>query len=55
MSPEQWSQDIAELAADALVDAKLIDPGNLARAKEIIAEEIWVRLNLGDFPAMASA
>jgi hypothetical protein len=50
MNSEQWSHDIAELAADALVDAKLLDPGNMTKAKEIIAEEIWVRLNLGDFP-----
>lgn len=50
MNPEQWSQDIAGLAADALVDAKLIDAGSLGKAIAIIAEEIWVRLNLGDFP-----
>ena len=54
MNAEQWSQDMAVLAADALMDAKLIDPGNMARAVEISAEEIWVRLNLGDFPEKAS-
>lgn len=55
MNPEQWSQDIAELAADALVDAKIIDSGSLDSAKAIIAEEIWIRLNLGDYPARPSA
>ena len=40
MNPEQWSTDIAWLAADALVDAKLIDAANIAKAQEIIAEEI---------------
>ena len=55
MNPEQWSQDIAELAADALVDAKLIDRSVMAKAKEVIAEEIWIRLNLGDFPAKPEA
>ena len=55
MNPEQWSQDIAELAADALMDAKLLDVGNFAKAKEIIAEEIWIRLQLGDFPDKVSA
>lgn len=42
MNPEQWSQDIAELAVDALHDAKLIAPEDFAKAKEIIAEEIWI-------------
>lgn len=50
MDPEQWSQEVAALATDALVDAKLIDADCFAKAKEIIAEEIWVRLSLGDFP-----
>lgn len=51
MNPEQWSQHIAELAADALVDAKLIAAGSFERAKAIIAEEMLVRLNLCDYPA----
>jgi len=55
MNPEQWSQDIAVLAADALVDAKLLSSDDLAKATEIIAEEIWVRLNLGDFPTQPSS
>jgi hypothetical protein len=42
------------LAADALMEAKLIDPGKIPRAAQIIAEEIWVRLNLGDFPDKVS-
>ena len=54
MNAEQWSQDIAALAADALQDAKLIAAGDMPRAMEIIAEEIWVRLNLGDFPERVS-
>ena len=37
------------------MDAKLLGPDHLAKAKEIIAEEIWVRLNLGDFPVKASS
>ena len=50
MSPEKWSQDVAALASDALKDAKLIDASVLAKATEIIAEEIWIRLSLGDYP-----
>jgi hypothetical protein len=47
MNAEQWSQDIAVLAADALVDAQIIAACDMPRAIEIIAEEIWVRLNRG--------
>ena len=54
MSPEKWSQDVAALASDALKDAKLIDASVLAKATETIAEEIWIRLNLGDYPPKAS-
>ena len=54
MNAEQWSRDIAELAADALVDAQLVAAGDMPRAIEIIAEEIWIRLNLGDYPEQAS-
>ena len=52
---QQWSQGIAELAADALVDAKLIERSAMPKAKEIIAEEIWIRLQLGDFPSKVEA
>ena len=50
MNSEQWSQDVAGLVADALRDARLIAPETFERAQAIVAEEIWVRLNLGDFP-----
>ena len=54
MSIEQWSQDIAELTADALRDAKIVAPDDFERAKAIVAEEVWVRLNMGDYPPMDS-
>ena len=50
MSPEKWSQDVAALASDALKDAKVIDASVMDKATEIIAEEIWIRLSLGDYP-----
>ncbi len=50
MKDEEWSHDIAILAADALVDAKLLQRNDLERAAEIIAEEIETRLILGDCP-----
>jgi len=53
MDPEQWSKEIAELVADALVDAKVIEREDFSKASEIVAEEIWVRLNMGDHPSAA--
>lgn len=50
MDIESWSNDIAALVSDALVDAGLLKREDMARANEIIAEEIWVRLNMGDKP-----
>ena len=47
---EQWSHDIAELVADALRDARIVGADDFERAKAIVAEEIWVRLNMGDYP-----
>jgi hypothetical protein len=43
---KQWCSDVAVLAADALVDAKLVKREECDRATEIIAEEILVRLCL---------
>jgi hypothetical protein len=47
---EEWSRDIAILAADALRDAKVLQGADIERAIDIIAEEIFVRLTLGDYP-----
>jgi len=49
--PEQWSREIGELAVDALLQAKLLDTKDINRATDIIAEEVSVRLALGDYPA----
>jgi hypothetical protein len=45
-----WSEGVAELAADALVDAGLLAQEDFARASAVVAEEIFVRLILGDWP-----
>ncbi|OOG38408.1 hypothetical protein B0E52_14280 [Rhodanobacter sp. C06] len=50
IAQDTWSQDIAVLIADALVDAKVIDKPAMERAASIIAEEIFVRLTVGDYP-----
>jgi hypothetical protein len=41
---------VAELAADGLVNAKILAKDDLQKATEIIAEEICVRLLAGDRP-----
>jgi hypothetical protein len=50
VTPEEWSQAVAEVAADALVDAGLLRREDFAKAAAIVAEEIAVRLALGDYP-----
>ena len=47
---KEWSGVIGDLAADALVDAGLVDKSKLEQASEIIAEELLVRLCLNDRP-----
>jgi hypothetical protein len=54
VNDEQWSKDVAELVADALVDAGLFPREQFARATEIVAEEIWVRFVCGDYPPGAT-
>jgi hypothetical protein len=45
-----WTRAVAELAADALVTARILAKDDLQKATEIIAEEIYVRLVAGDRP-----
>jgi hypothetical protein len=47
---DKWSQDIAVLIADALADAKIIDKVAMDKTVGIIAEELFVRLTVGDYP-----
>ena len=46
-----WSDEIAPLIADALIDGGIVDPANLERAMEIIGVELLARLFLGDHPS----
>jgi predicted Zn-dependent peptidase len=46
----EWSRRVAELAADVLVTAKLITKEQFDQSRDIITEEISVRLALGDRP-----
>ena len=54
MNDDQWSKEIAELIADALVDGGLFKREGLPQAAEIIAEEIWTRLLCKDYPPGAT-
>ena len=46
----QWCDMVAVLGVDALVDAGLVAKGNFEEAAGIIAEEVFVRLCLRDYP-----
>ena len=50
MDAKSWSEDVAELAVDALLDAGLVKREDFDRAVVIVAEEIFARLVLGDYP-----
>jgi hypothetical protein len=47
-----WAERIAAIAVDALIRANLavVEPGKVDEAMEIVAEEIHVRLGIGDYP-----
>jgi hypothetical protein len=45
-----WSDQVAALAADALVEARLVSRDDFDKAAAVIAEEVFVRLCLHDFP-----
>jgi hypothetical protein len=47
---KEWSDNVADLAVDALVDARLVEKEKFDEASAIVGEEIFVRLILGDFP-----
>ena len=51
-NPKDWSRAVAELAADALIDGEVIAAEQSDRATEIIAEEIWARLLVRDYPSI---
>jgi len=45
-----WCEKVAELGVDALVDAGLVAKGEFKNAAAVVAEELFVRLSLGDYP-----
>jgi hypothetical protein len=47
---ESWCDAIGHLVADALVDAGVIRIEDLESAKSVIAEELFARLSVEDYP-----
>jgi hypothetical protein len=45
-----WCDTVAALGVDVLVDHELVRKEDFERATEIVAEEILVRLSMGDYP-----
>jgi hypothetical protein len=43
-----WSRKVAELAVDALVEAKIVARDDFERAVDVVTEEILVRLTMDD-------
>jgi hypothetical protein len=50
MTAKEWSASVAGLAVDALFDHGLIKKADFQRAADIAAEEIHIRLTMGDYP-----
>ena len=46
----EWCDKVAVLGVDVLVNAGLVAKGEVNRASHIIAEELFVRLCLHDYP-----
>jgi hypothetical protein len=49
-SLQDWCDAIASLCVDALQQAKLTDAADAQKAMEIVAEELLVRISMGDLP-----
>ena len=50
MSDKEWSDKVATLVADALVEAGILSKQDFEKTIEIISEEVNVRLCLDDYP-----
>jgi len=50
MDIQSWCEKVAALGVDMLVDSGLVKKEDVNKAKAIIAQEIQVRLTMGDYP-----
>jgi hypothetical protein len=48
---KEWSDHVSGIAVDALVDAGLVARKDFDAASTIVAEEVFIRLIIGDKPA----
>jgi hypothetical protein len=46
----EWCERVANMVADALIDAKLIAKPDFERARDCAKEENFVRISMGDLP-----
>jgi hypothetical protein len=51
----EWARHVAAIAVDALLDAGVVQKAQFATACEVVAEEIFVRLCLNDYPPPAAS
>ena len=47
---QDWCKSVASLSVDVLVDSGLVKKEDFNQAVDIVAEEILVRLIVGDYP-----
>jgi hypothetical protein len=47
---KSWCEKVAALGVDILIDCELVKKEDFDKAKAIVAEEILVRLSMGDYP-----
>lgn len=50
---KEWCEIVAGLGVDMLVDHGLLQKEDFEKATSIVAEEILVRLSIGDYPPSA--
>ena len=46
----EWGESIAAIIVDALVDSGTVKKADFKDAVEVVAEELFVRLLVGDYP-----
>ena len=46
----EWCDHVAAMGVDVLADAGLVTHADFERARDIVAEEVFVRLCLHDYP-----
>jgi hypothetical protein len=46
----EWCESVASLAVDVLINCNLVEKDKFDEAVEIVAEEVWIRLIVNDYP-----